>query len=387
MTTRTYWLQNMEKIARPVLEAAAENRLRTEMLRYSPKPAAALEAFGRSLAGIAPWLELEAVFDEEERRLQKEFRTLALAGLRQAADPQNPQKLYFGNSGGAGDQPLVDAAFLAHALIRAPKQLIGRLEEADKNNLIRALRQSRDIIHHDNNWILFSAMVEAGLHQLGDTDFDLMRIDYAYTLMNSWYVGDGLYGDGREFTNDYYNSFVIQPMLVDLVKRYPLIATNAKPYDLAFADQVLARAERFAQFQELLINADGTYPVYGRSMCYRFGCFQHLAQAVLQGFLPEAVTPAQVRCGLTAVMKRVLAAESTFDETGFLTVGVYGLQPEMGEPYINVGSCYLCLEVMLPLGLSENTAFWSDPAADWSAKKIWSGQPVRRDEAYHEAAH
>lgn len=386
MNTRTYWLQNMEKIARPILEAAADNRLRDEMLRYSPKPAAALEAFGRSLAGIAPWLELEAVFNDEERRLQKEFRELALAGLRHAVDPQNPQRFYFSNINGVGDQPLVDAAFLAHALLRAPKQLLRPLDESVKNNLITAFSQSRDIIHHDNNWILFSAMVEAALHQLGDPSFDLMRIDYAYTLMNSWYVGDGMYSDGREFANDYYNSFVIQPMLVDLAKRYPVIATNAKPKDLAFLDLVMARAERFAQFQELLINTDGTYPVYGRSMCYRFGCFQHLAQAALQGFLPQNITPAQVRCGLTAVMKRVLRAENTFDQHGFLTVGVYGSQPEMGEPYINVGSCYLCLEVMLPLGLSETTAFWSDPDADWSAKKIWSGQPTKRDASYHEAA-
>lgn len=67
MTTRTFWLAQMEKIARPVLEAATCNRLRKEMARYSKNPNTALTALGRTLAGLAPWLELEAVFDAKER--------------------------------------------------------------------------------------------------------------------------------------------------------------------------------------------------------------------------------------------------------------------------------------------------------------------------------
>lgn len=38
-------------------------------------------------------------------------------------------------------QPLVDAAFLAHALVRAPKQLAGRLDGRVKDNVITALKK------------------------------------------------------------------------------------------------------------------------------------------------------------------------------------------------------------------------------------------------------
>lgn len=381
-TTRKTWLATLDQIARPIFTAAAENRLRSVMSGYTDNPCAALEAFARSFTGIAPWLEV-TVNDPEEKQLQAHYRDLTLKAFKQLADPNNPEKYYFSNQDHVGDQPLVDTAFLAHGLLKAPTQVIARLDDSTRQDLIAAFKESRSIIHHDNNWILFSAMVEAGLDALG-SDFDLMRIDYGLQRMNSWYKGDGIYGDGPEFANDYYNSFVIQPFMVDLIQRYPIIATNAKVYDKAFPETVMARAIRFAQFQELLINQDGTYPVYGRSMCYRFGAFQHLAQACLQGFLPDNISPAQVRCGLTAVIEKVMSASGNFDDAGFLTIGVYGEQPEMGESYINVGSCYLALAVMLPLGLPESAPFWKAVDAPWTAKKVWSGVQTVRDSSYHE---
>jgi len=33
----------------------------------------------------------------------------------------------------------------------------------------------------------------------------------------------------------------------------------------------------------------------------------------------------------------------------------------------------------LPLGLPANDPFWTDPAADWTSKKAWSGQPLKKD--------
>ena len=44
-----------------------------------------------------------------------------------------------------------------------------------------------------------------------------MRVDYALRQHEQWYKGDGVYGDGPEFHWDYYNSFVIQPMLLDVL--------------------------------------------------------------------------------------------------------------------------------------------------------------------------
>jgi hypothetical protein len=37
----------------------------------------------------------------------------------------------------------------------------------------------------------------------------------AVNVHETWYKGDGFYGDGPDFHWDYYNSFVIQPMLLE----------------------------------------------------------------------------------------------------------------------------------------------------------------------------
>ena len=146
-------------------------------------------------------------------------------------------------------------------------------------------------------------------------------------------------------------------------------------------DTVLARASRYASILERLIGPEGSYPVVGRSICYRFGVFQMLSQAALQHTLESHLTPAGVRCGLTAVLRRVLSAPDMFDEAGWLQPGVYGLQPELAESYINIGSLYLCSALFLPLGLSPADPFWSSPDEPWTGKKVWSGGHIVIDHA------
>ena len=59
-------------------------------------------------------------------------------------------------------QPLVDAAFLAQGLLRAPKALRDALDATSRRHLVAALESTRPIVPGFNNWLLFSAMVEAG---------------------------------------------------------------------------------------------------------------------------------------------------------------------------------------------------------------------------------
>jgi hypothetical protein len=130
-----------------------------------------------------------------------------------------------------------------------------------------------------------------------------------------------------------------------------------------------------------MISPEGTYPVIGRSITYRFGAFHALADAALLHLLPDGIDPAQVRSALTAVIRRQLAVPGTFDEGGWLKVGFAGSQPRMSEDYINTGSLYLCMAVFLPLGLPDDDPFWNRPSADWTSKKAWSGVDVGADHA------
>ncbi|HEY1495800.1 MAG TPA: DUF2264 domain-containing protein [Candidatus Solibacter sp.] len=375
---RQYWVRTLARVAEPVLTNLAAGTLKRNMPVESTatdlegrRKVTHLEAIGRLLAGIAPWLETP-LDPGPERDLQQRYAELARRAIANGADPQSPDFLNFHE----GQQPLVDCGFLAQALLRAPTQLWKKLDPAAQKNLAAGLAASNVILPGQNNWLLFAATVQAALAMMGQP-WDVMRIDYAVRAHQQWYVGDGLYGDGPHFHWDYYNSFVIQPMLLDVLRN---IAPHAKTWQPLLPD-ILARAKRYAAIQERLISPEGTFPVIGRSICYRTGVFQLLAQIALLGELPAPLTGARVRAALTAVMKRLLEAPGTFDEKGWLTVGFCGHQPHLGETYISTGSLYLCAAVFLPLGLPPANAFWSAPPEDWTSRRMFRGDDAPADHA------
>lgn len=367
---RIYWVNLLTRTASPVLSALALGQLRSK-LPVQPTRAdfSSLEAFGRLLCGMAPWLELEDTRGAEATH-QESFRHLVRVAMAQAVEPDSPDFMNFER----GNQPLVDAAFLAQALIRAPHQLWERLNPETQARLVDALFKTRKITPYFNNWLLFSAMIETFLQSIG-VHWDRMRVELSLRTVRRWYLGDGVYGDGPDFHWDYYNSFVIQPFLVDIVRTLlPLGGIFAEYYP-----RIMAIAGRHAEIQERLISPEGSYPPIGRSLAYRFGAFHLLSQMALLRELPGGLSPSQARCALTAVIRRQMEMPGTFDSGGWLTVGFAGNQPNIGEGYISAGSCYLCTAGLLPLGLPETDPFWASPPADWTARKLWAGEDLPPD--------
>src|SRR4029079_11456740 len=131
------------------------------------------------------------------------------------------------------------------------------------------------------------------------------------------------YGDGPSFHWDYYNSFVIQPMLVDLAAALADPLAGLKE----MSSRIEGRARRYAAVQERLIGPDGSFPPIGRSLAYRCGAFHLLAQSALRHALPDGVAPPQARGALTAAIRRTLEADGTFDADGWLRIGFCGHQP------------------------------------------------------------
>lgn len=381
LSDRAEWLLRMDKVVRPVLTNLAAGTLKQNMpLVLSPKvdnagnrsQVAYLEAFGRVLTGIAPWLNIEGG-NADEVKLRQEYRALTLQAIAQAVDSTGKDYMRFSGSG----QPLVDASFMALGLIRCP-WLWEHLPAPVQANVVAAFKASRSIVPGYNNWILFAGMIEAFFCQYG-IEYDGVRIEYGIReFAHHWYVGDGVYSDGSQYHWDYYNSYVIQPYLCNILA--VIRARNPKAYDW-YAPKLDQISKRYAVLQERMINTDGSFPVTGRSICYRGGAFHHLADMSLRHQLPQELKPAQVRSALTAVLKRTLDAPSTFTSAGWLNLGLAGHQPGLAEGYINTGSVYLCSAIFLPLGLPETDAFWSAPAEPWTAVKAWSGQDLPADHA------
>jgi hypothetical protein len=99
------------------------------------------------------------------------------------------------------------------------------------------------------------------------------------------------------------------------------------------AEVFMERSVRYAVILERLISHEGTYPPIGRSLAYRIGAFQTLSQMALMKKLPEKVKPAQVRCALTTLIKNQMNAPDTFDDKGWLRIGLYASQLCAGETY------------------------------------------------------
>ncbi|MDR3147121.1 MAG: DUF2264 domain-containing protein [Treponema sp.] len=379
---RSYWLETMLKIADPVWEALAEGRLKRDMPVECKAERATrikfthLEALGRTLCGFAPWLDCPGLSGEEEER-RRHYADLVRRAIDKATDPASPDCMNFHE----GIQSICDAAFFSHGLLRAPRELLDKLEPRVKQNILDRLLELRGRKPSYSNFLLFGAMNEAAIYKLGGP-WDPMRVDYGIRNFEAWYKGDGVYSDGVEYCWNYYNSYVIQPMLVDVLSIFAPIEPDWAQY----VSGVQKRATRYAAIQERLINPDGSFPPVGRSLAYRFGAFQHLAQMALQHSLPGGLPPSQVRSALTAVIKRVMAP-GTFDDAGWLRVGFCGAQPGVGEVYISTGSLYLCCAVFLPLGLPPEDEFWAGEPRDWTSKRMWSGGPCGIDEALHFTNH
>jgi hypothetical protein len=377
---RAYWLSVLRKLADPVLANLSKRELKKNMPVEATNPAdrrrfTHLEAFGRLLAGMAPWLETRGLAGDEAKEQNSRVEQVH-AALDAATDPQSPDFMNFSERG----QPLVDTAFLAQGILRAPHALWQSLDGRVQRQIRDALLSSRAIpTPTDSNWAMFAAMVETALFEMGEVPIE-DRLEASLRRMLSWYKGDGVYGDGEFFHFDYYNSFVIQPMLMDVLA---VLRRKDNRFDPVYA-VVLRRSRRYAEILERLIAPDATFPSVGRSITYRFGAMQTLAQMALLRELPERVQPAQVRSALTAVIRRMIDAPGTFDGQGWLQIGVCGHQPALAEGYISTGSLYLCSVGLLPLGLPAGDAFWNDPPARWTSQRIWSGESLPADHALPE---
>lgn len=430
---REVWTTLLYRMAQPVLEPMAEGRLQEVMsfesgnLEVSPtwdgrnKKVSYMEAFARLMAGLAPWLSLPDD-DTAEGLQRRQLREWALKAYANAVDPESPDYLGWGSGG----QTLVDAAYLVESFHRGWDAL---WEPLDKQTKLRYVRELQQLHRYDppyQNWFLFCGMEESFLMKaqksleksgvdLKAEGFDLpiydaFRIKTAANKAEEWYIGDGWYADGPSFAYDYYNSYVIHPMYAEIVEMvcdvnpkasYMIHAIDPNTYKTLGPtdrlDKIRERMQKFSVILERMVSPEGTYPVFGRSIPYRLAVFQPLAMLAWQKRLPEQLSNGQVRAAITAVMKRMYAADlytlglsnvpastpTNFNQGGFLTIGFVGSHPNVADIYTNNGSLYMTSLAFLPLGLPADDPFWTDPAESWTSKKAWEGEDFPKDHKWH----
>lgn len=376
---RKYWVDLLDKITSPILSRLCVGNLKKEMnADYSPtwdisrdKESAYMEAFGRLILGVAPFISLEDDLNLEEKFIQKKIKDQTMQCLENCITPSHPDCFYWDTK---SKQILVDSAYMAQAFLIAPKTLWEPLSKDIKKKYIINFKKISNITPVKNNWVLFSAILETFFMFVGE-QFQENKIKRSTFQIKKWYVGDGWYSDGDIFCFDHYNGYVIHPMLVDILKVNSKIKKEYnEDYELAYK-----RMQRYGVIQERLISPEGTFPIIGRSSTYRMGAFQPLAKLALDEKIPEKINPAQVRSALTCVFKNIFIKKS-FREDGFLNLGLVGdKQSDLSDNYTNTGSLYITCLAFLPLGLKPSSNFWSDPFEPWTQLKAWSGEKISRD--------
>ena len=111
---RAYWIEVLTQIADPVLTNMSRGELKKNMpvetISGPSHPSNArtthLEALGRLLTGMAPWLEL-GPDQTPEGQLREKYIQLMVASISHGFNPKSPDFLNFTVT----RQPLVDAAF------------------------------------------------------------------------------------------------------------------------------------------------------------------------------------------------------------------------------------------------------------------------------------
>ena len=375
----SYFSALLQKIVEPVFYLMANEKLHKEFpLEVSPnadgrnKKVAYLECFGRAISGAAPWLALQT--EGPDKSARDKIRNYALEAYEHSVNPKSADYLNWEIGEG---QLLVDSAYYTQAMLRAPV-LWQQQSKQTQQRIVEKIKALRKVTPPYTNWLLFAAINEAFLLQIGE-EFDPIRLDLTIRKFSEWYAGDGWYQDGEHFAFDYYNSYVIHPMMLDVLK----VMSDHKLYfwhdkiENLYATQ-LKRSQRFCEHLERLVSPSGSFPPIGRSLTYRTTSFQPLSQLAWQKQLPDSLKQGTVRSALRAVHQAIFDNPTNFKD-GFLQIGFAGANPALGDWYSNNGSMYITTNSFLHLGLPASDSFWTEAEKSWTQKLAFSGQPFKKD--------
>jgi hypothetical protein len=217
--------------------------------------------FARIASAWGAWLRNPAnsatlTFEGHEINLETLLHDAVLDGT----NPSN-RYTYWGDIGHL-DQRIVESADIASAIWMSRERVFNKMGTAEQEQIIAWLSQVDGKGTYTDNWILFTAMVQAVRYHLGfptpleDLDNRLMQID-------EFYRGDGWYVDGPTNEFELYNAWMFG-------WHYLLWAWIDGERRPDHRQQVLERGRSFIEGFLHFFAANGSYPAWGRSVVYRF---------------------------------------------------------------------------------------------------------------------
>lgn len=297
---------------------------------------ALMEAFSRPLWGLVPH-----AYGGGESDLWPLF----VQGLIHGTDPEHEE--YWGDFG-TKDQRMVEQAVLGLALALVPEKVWHPLTDHEKHNLYQWLNQINLVDRSNpNNWLMFTVLVNIGFKKIG-MPHDQVIMDNYLEQIDSYYLSDGWYSDGKTDQRDYYIAFAMH--------YYSLIYAKLMDQDdRARAELYRERAKQFAAQYIYWFSEDGSSIPFGRSLSYRFA----------QASFWSALLFADVEVYSLGVMKGIIMRhlrywfnQPIFTADGLLSIGYAYPNLIMAESYNAPGSPYWAYKTFLVAALPDNHPFW-----------------------------
>ncbi|GAA3714560.1 DUF2264 domain-containing protein [Streptomyces tremellae] len=282
------------------------------------------------------------------------------AGLAAGTDPSSPERWpVFAEC----NQAKVEAASIALALHESRPWIWDRLTDGVRQRVLDWLALMAGTDMPGNNWVWFQGVTEAFARTAGGS-WRQEDLDRAIALTDGWYAGDGWYSDGltggerRNF--DHYNGWALH--------LYPLwfcrILGDAAPAGLP--DRYRARLRRFLDDQRLLVGANGSPLIQGRSLTYRYAALAPVWTGAVFDATPLA--PGETRALASRVLDHFTAHGAT-DERGLLTLGWHRPFRGVLQAYSGPASPYWASKGLIGLALPPGHPVWTAEAVPLAVER------------------
>lgn len=275
---------------------------------------AQMEGFARTFWGLMPFF---AGGGQDEELLKN-----CIDGLRHGTDPNHEE--YWGGFREI-DQRFCEMAALAAGLLLIPEKLWEPLTRTERDNVVAWLSHINSYTLGPNNWQFFLVLVNTALKKLGEP-YSQEEMDRSLERIESFYLGDGWYKDGRLPNKDYYIGFAFH--FYSLL--YARLMKQEEPERCEMFEQ---RAMLFAQDFIYWFDDEGRAVPYGRSQTYRFAQVSFFSACLFAGLEPLPMPELEG-------VKTLFRAEKVITrESGSVTLYPAGtpliarIQGHMGEKY------------------------------------------------------
>ena len=240
-------------------------------------------------------------------------------------------------------QAAVEMAVYGYGLLCCGEQLLACFDKEEKERFAQWLYMVNDITFPRGNWYFFLLIINYGL-KANNLPYNQEKIDFACREIESFYVGDGWYQDGKSSQRDYYIPFAFQ--------FYSLILERYCPeHELQCVKE---RSMDFEQDFRYWIDHQGRSLPFGRSLTYRFAHSCYWSACAVSGIH---------RTELGEIKEILLGnlnfwAEQDILQDGILSIGYGYPSLIMSEDYNAPGSPMWAFKSFVILSLPSDHEFW-----------------------------